>query len=98
MRLPAKGAVMAAAVVAGGLAGGCGSTGATPILDTERVERAIEQSSLAQRGLVPRVTCPSGVRQKKGVTFTCTAVVKRSSTAFAVTALDGAGRVHFEAR
>lgn len=78
---------------------GCGGSSESPtILDTEKVERAIEQSSLAQRGQNPRVSCPSGVHQKKGLLFSCTAVVGRNSTRFVVTQLDGSGRVRYEAR
>jgi hypothetical protein len=77
---------------------GCGSSGpATTILNTEKVERAIESSSLAQRGQHPRVTCPSGVHQTKGLVFSCTAVTGRASTRFVVTELDASGRVHYEA-
>lgn len=87
-----------------GLAGfalsACGSsdTQAPTILDTERVERAIERSSLAQRELRVRVSCPSGIHQKKGLTFSCTTLGARPNTRFAVTELNGAGRVHYEAR
>ncbi len=77
----------------------CGSSETPTILDTEKVERAIERSSLEQRGMRAQVSCPSGVRQKKGLEFSCTAVVKRGdSTKFVVTQLDAAGRVHYEAR
>jgi hypothetical protein len=75
-----------------------GSSGSPTVVNTEKVERAIEQSSLAQRGQHPRVTCPSGVHQAKGLVFACTAVVGRTSTRFVVTELDGSGRVHYEAR
>ena len=75
----------------------CGSSESPTILNTEKVERAIERSSLEQRGKRPRVSCPSGVHQKKGLTFSCTAVVGRRSTRFVVTQLDGAGRVRYEA-
>jgi hypothetical protein len=68
------------------------------ILDTEKVERAIEDSSLAQRATHAQVSCPSGVHQKKGLVFSCTAVVKRNSTRFVITQLNGSGRVHYEAR
>lgn len=98
MRL-AKGA--AGALVAGVLlATGCGggSSGSTTILDTEKVERAIEQSSLAQRGQDARVTCPSGVHQKKGLGFSCTALVGKATTRFEVKQLDDSGRVHYVAR
>lgn len=82
----------------------CGSSGppttlkTATILNTEKIERAIEHSSLAQRGKHAQVSCPSGVHQKKGLVFSCTAVVKRDSTRFVVTELDGAGHVHYEAR
>ena len=75
----------------------CGS-GAPTILNTEKVERSIEQSSLAQRGKRAQVSCPSGVEQKKGSEFSCTATVKGDSTRFAVTQLDGAGHVYYQAR
>ncbi len=68
------------------------------ILNTEKVERAIEHSVLAQRDKKARVSCPSGVHQKQGITFSCTATVKRVDTQFVVTQQDGAGRVRYEAR
>jgi hypothetical protein len=87
------------AVTAGLAIAGCGS-GERPatILDTEEVERAIEHSSLAQRGAQVQVSCPAGVHQKQGLVFSCTAVAGSSRTRFVVTQLDGAGRVHYEAR
>ncbi|MDX6649508.1 MAG: hypothetical protein QOJ97_1459 [Solirubrobacteraceae bacterium] len=89
----------AGVLVATGLAlSGCGSPEAPTILNTEKVERAIEVSSLAQRGAHAQVTCPSGVHQTKGLVFQCTAVVDGGSTRFVVTQLDRAGRVHYEAR
>ena len=85
------------AVVAVGLAlGACGKSEAPTILNTEKVERAIEQSSLEQRKKRVHVSCPSGVHQKKGLAFTCATKAKRS-TRFVVTQLDGSGRVHYEA-
>lgn len=90
---------VAGILVALGLAvAGCGSAESPTILNTEKVERAIEQSSLAQRGTRAQVSCPSGVHQTKGLVFSCTAVVGRDSTRFVVTELDGSGRVHYEAR
>lgn len=71
---------------------------AATILNTEKVERAIEHSVTAQRGKTARVSCPSGVHQKKGLTFSCTATVKRVNTQFTVTQQDGAGRVRYAAR
>lgn len=94
------GSLLAGVLVASSLAvTACGSSGGAPtILNTEKIERAIESSSLAQRGKHAQVSCPSGVHQKKGLVFTCTAVVKGRSTRFVVTQLDGAGHVHYEAR
>jgi hypothetical protein len=91
--------LLAGGLVAASLAAtACGSSGAPTILNTEKVERAIEQSSLAQRGKHAQVSCPAGVHQTKGLVFSCTAVVGRGSTRFVVTQLNGAGRVHYEAR
>jgi Domain of unknown function (DUF4333) len=94
-------ATVAGILVAASIAAtGCGgsSPGSPTILNTEKVERAIEQSSLAQRGQHARVTCPSGVHQKKSLVFTCTATVAGSDTQFSVTELDGSGHVRYEAR
>jgi hypothetical protein len=79
---------------------GCGKSddSGPTILNTEKVERAIEKSVALQRGKTAHVSCPSGVHQKKGLVFNCTALVKRQSTQFVVTQQDGAGRVHYEAR
>ncbi len=91
--------LVAAALVAAGLAvSACGSSEPPTILNTEKVERAIEQSSLTQRQTRAQVSCPSGVHQQKGLAFSCTAVVKRASTRFVVTQLDRAGHVHYQAR
>ena len=77
----------------------CGKSDEPPkILYTEKVERAIEQSISEQRGKNARVSCPSGVHQKKGLEFACTAVVKRVGTRFVVSQRDDAGQVHYEAR
>jgi|GEM_PF-1893945 len=89
----------ATALVAASLAvSACGSSSAPTILNTEKVEQAIEASSLAQRGQQATVSCPAGIQQKKGVTFSCTAVVNGTSTRFTVNQLDDSGHVHYEAR
>jgi Domain of unknown function (DUF4333) len=89
---------LAAAVVAAGLVTtACGSTEPPTILDTEKVERAIEASSMAQRGQRAQLSCPSGVRQEEGSVFSCTAVVGTAKTRFVVTQIDDAGRVRYEA-
>jgi hypothetical protein len=91
--------LVAGALVASSLAvTACGSSGSPTILNTEKVERAIEHSSLAQRGAHAHVSCPSGVHQKEGLVFSCTAVVKHASTRFVVTELDGSGHVRYVAR
>lgn len=98
--------ITAVLVAAGLAAGGCGSSDSPSagsaksptILDTEKVERSIEQSSLDQRGANARVTCPSGVHQKKGKTFSCTALADGATTRFVVKQIDGSGRVHYEGR
>lgn len=76
----------------------CGAADPPVILDTEKVERAIEQSSFAQRGRRVDVSCPSGVVQKEGVGFACTAVYRGGRASFTVTQTDDAGRVFYEAR
>ena len=85
-------------VAASLVATGCGKSEDPTILNTEKVERAIERSSLDQRKANARVSCPSGVHQKKGLAFSCTAVVKRATTRFVVTQLDDAGHVRYEGR
>ena len=88
----------AAALLVAALVISVGSSSDSSVsLDTEKVERAIEDSSMAQRGQQPQVSCPSGVAQKDGLEFSCTAVVAGESTRFLVTQTDGAGRVHYEA-
>ncbi|MEA2192780.1 MAG: hypothetical protein QOI73_2901 [Solirubrobacteraceae bacterium] len=84
-------------VTAGIAAIGCGKTESPTILNTEKVERAIEKSSFEQRHKRVHVSCPSGVHQKKGLVFSCTTSATRGATRFVVTQLDGNGRVHYEA-
>jgi hypothetical protein len=82
--------VLAAALVPASVAvGGCGATKQVTILNTEKVERAIERSTLVQRH--------KRVHQKKGLVFSCTTLLTRGATRFVVTELDGAGQVHYEA-
>jgi hypothetical protein len=76
----------------------CGPAASTTILNTEALERVIEHSTVSQRGIHTRVSCPSGVHQEKGLVFSCTAVAARGDTRFVVTQLDAAGRVHYSAR
>ena len=91
--------LMAGTLMAASLAAaGCGNSEDPTILNTEKVERSIERSSLDQRKASARVSCPSGVVQKKGSVFSCTAVVKRVATRFVVTQLDDAGHVRYVGR
>jgi len=99
MQLPAARSLIAGVLVPASLMlAACGGSQSPTMLNTEKVERAIEHSSLAQRGAHARASCPSGIQQKKGSTFSCTAVAKGVSTRFAVTQIDGAGRVRYEGR
>jgi hypothetical protein len=92
-RLAAAGAALAAALALAS----CGSGQAAATLDSGRIERAIERSSLAQRGVEATVTCPSGVPVEEGLSFSCMATVEGNGTRFVVTQQDDAGQVRYEA-
>lgn len=96
--MPLVGAALAAAAIA---LGACGSSGspdeAERQLDTQKVERAIAQSSLAQRGQRPQVTCPADVSQEEGNEFSCLAKVGQVTTKFVVVQKDDDGNVRYEA-
>ena len=95
-RLP--GTLLVCALLSANIAA-CGSSESShTILNTEKIERAIEQSSLAQRGVHAQVSCPTGVHQQRGLVFTCTAIAGRSRTPFVVTEVNGSGQVHYQAR
>jgi hypothetical protein len=76
----------------------CGSSESITTLNSGKIERAIAQSSFAQRGQRARVTCPSAVPQEEGLKFSCTAVVGSVSTQFVVVEQDDSGHVRYEAR
>lgn len=76
----------------------CGSSESAATLNTQKIERAIVQSSVAQRGERPNVSCPSTVPQMEGLKFSCEAVVGSVSTRFVVIEQDGSGHVRYEAR
>jgi hypothetical protein len=82
------------------LLGACGSSNSAPprALDNRHVEQAIAHSVLAQRHVRAYVTCPTGVQQKKDVTFVCLAVSKLGSTSFTVTQKDDRGSVYYRAQ
>jgi len=75
-----------------------GTTVSFVSINTEKIEHAIENSSLAQRGKHVTVICPSRVQQEKGLVFYCTAIYRTSRTPFMVTELNGSGDVHYVAR
>jgi hypothetical protein len=87
------GCLTVALLAAAGVSG-CGSD-KPKILDTERIERAIEKRILETRKLKTYVTCPSGVEQKKGHEFRCTAVYAGRQTTFVVKQDDDKGSVHY---
>jgi hypothetical protein len=89
--------VLALIVGLGLVLAACGSSESIATLNTEKIERAIAQSSLAQRGQRARVSCPTAVPQMKGLKFSCRAVVGSVSTRFIVVEQDGSGHVHYEA-
>jgi hypothetical protein len=76
----------------------CGSSDSSSVLDEKKIERAIERSSQAQRGLRANVTCPGDITYEKGGTFECIAVVGDVKTRFVVTQTDAVGHVRYEAR
>lgn len=90
---------LALALVVGSILvlGACGSSESIATLNTKKIERAIAQSSLAQRGQRARVSCPSTVPQVEGLKFSCMAVVGSVSTRFVVVEQDESGHVHYEA-
>jgi Domain of unknown function (DUF4333) len=92
MRAPAL-ILIVVALAAAGLTG-CGSS-RPKILDTERIERAIERSVLEKRHLRTTVSCPSGIEQKKGLRFRCIATYKGGRTPFEVKQDDAKGSVHY---
>jgi hypothetical protein len=90
--------VLTLIVGSGLLLAGCGSSESITTLNSGKIERAIAQSSLAQRGQRAQVSCPSAVPQKEGLRFSCTAVVGSVSTRFVVVEQDESGHVRYEAR
>jgi Domain of unknown function (DUF4333) len=84
-----------AALAAGSLAG-CGA--AATALNSVRVERAIADSILRERGLFATVTCPADVPQQAGRTFTCRARLDVGTYPLAVTETNGSGHVRYEDR
>jgi hypothetical protein len=76
----------------------CGGSSQVTILNTEKVERAIAQSIMRDRGLQSYVSCPSGVHQQRGLTFICSAQLHHGTTAFVVKQIDNRGDVTYVGR
>ena len=91
--------IAAALMAAAGAISGCGGDSSgfdkNKVLDTERVERAIEQSILQKRKIQATVSCPSGIELKKGKKFRCIATYKGGRTPFVVTEEDDRGAVRY---
>jgi hypothetical protein len=104
MRLPhlsrslARSSAVGVLVAVSLVLGACGSSRSATVLDTEKIEGAIEQSSLTQRGAYVQVSCPSDVDQQKGLVFSCVAILGHTRTEFVVTELDSSGHVRYAAR
>jgi hypothetical protein len=92
--------ILALALIAGPslLLAACSSSESIAALNSGKIERAIAQSSLAQRGQRALVSCPSAVPQMEGLKFSCTAVVGSVTTRFVVVEQDESGHVRYEAR
>lgn len=77
------------------IAGWWNGTSNPVILNTNRVERAIETSIREQRHLASRVSCPVNIVQERGVVFNCFASVRGRQFSVVVTEVDGDGHVTF---
>jgi hypothetical protein len=74
-------------------------SGSTKFLNTHRVELAIDQSVLEQRGLQAHAFCPSRVPQVTGQTFTCIAYAPKVNPAtFNVVQIDSSGHVRYSSK
>jgi Domain of unknown function (DUF4333) len=88
---------VAAAMLAAVCVSACGSSGSsTRSLDSAKVERAIADSILHERGLYTKVACPSKVVQRAGHAFTCTARLDVGSYPVTATEIGDSGQVRFQ--
>jgi hypothetical protein len=85
----------AALAVVALIAGLWNGTSTPVILNTNRVEQAIEGSIRTQRHLTSTVTCPVNIVQQKGVIFYCQAAVRARNFRVVVTEVDSDGHVTF---
>ncbi|MGZ4268006.1 MAG: DUF4333 domain-containing protein [Solirubrobacteraceae bacterium] len=97
------GAALLALVLTGAALAGCGGSGgssstattAAPAgrtVDTQAVEKGIEQSLSTSSVKVTKASCPSDVPVKTGDTFTCTVTFSNGATGKAKVTQQGAGR------
>jgi Domain of unknown function (DUF4333) len=84
--------LMALVAVAAGLWNG---TSSPIILNTNRVEQAIQNSISSQRHLASTVICPVNIVQKAGVVFDCQATVGGRVYRVVVTETDNSGHVTY---
>ncbi len=75
------------------LAGWWNSSSAPVIVNTVKVERSIEASTLAQRHLASTVSCPVSIVPKAGVVFNRVATVRGCQFTVMVTQTDSNGHV-----
>ncbi len=67
------------------------------LLNTHRIELAIEQSVLSQRDVHVKVICPKAIPERKGRDFHCIATEGRVRTPFAVVQRNDEGYVTYSA-
>jgi hypothetical protein len=70
----------------------------TPVLDSAKVESAIEHTIEAKTHKQATVQCPSGIPRQSGLPFICTATTAGGATDFRVDQSDSDGHVTYRAR
>jgi len=65
------------------------------ILNSHRIELAIEDAVHSKRHVKTTATCPAAILEAKGLKFTCTAKLKTGAASFLVTETDNNGHVSF---
>lgn len=71
--------------------------GSSPTIDHAKVEQKIKEFLPGTSNLkISSVKCPSGIKQKKGRNFTCSAVLGGNKFTIRVTQTNSSGHVHLE--
>ena len=65
------------------------------VLDSHRIQLAIQDAVRSKRHVNTTATCPAAILQAKGLTFTCTAKIKKGVASFRVTQTDNNGHITF---